>query len=40
MLASQLFMCCCVILNMEGRLTFLPPQVVGEQLALYDLARL
>jgi hypothetical protein len=33
---SQLLVCCCVILKMEGRFTFLPPQVVGQQFALAD----
>jgi hypothetical protein len=35
LLASQLFVCGCVILNTEGHLTFLPPQ-----LALDGLTRL
>jgi len=40
MLASQLLMCCCVILRTKGHLTFLPPQVVGQQLASKGLTRL
>ncbi len=38
--ASQLFICNCVILNMEGLFTFLPPRVVGQQLASDNLTRL
>jgi hypothetical protein len=33
MLASQLLVCYCVILKTEGRITFLPPWIVGQQLA-------
>jgi len=38
--ASQLFVCYCVILNIEDLLTFLPPQVVGQQLASNSLVGL
>jgi hypothetical protein len=40
MLVSQLLVCYCVILNTKGHLTFLPPRVVGQQLALIGLTRL
>ncbi len=33
LLTSQLLVWCCVILKVEGHFTFLPPQVVGQQLA-------
>jgi hypothetical protein len=39
MLTSQLLMCC-VNLKIEGCFTFLPPQVIGQQLALEGLTRL
>ncbi len=32
--------CCCVILKMKGCFTFLPPQVVDQQLASNGLTRL
>jgi hypothetical protein len=38
--ASQLLMCCCIILKTKGHLTFLPPQVVGQQLASKILTKL
>ncbi len=40
MLASQLLVCCCINLKIESHLTFLQPQVVGQQLALEGLTRL
>jgi hypothetical protein len=40
MLASQLLVYFCVDLKIESRLTFLPPQVVGQQLASKSFTRL
>jgi hypothetical protein len=40
MLTSQLLVYCCVNLRIENRLTFLPPQVVSQQLASESLTRL
>jgi hypothetical protein len=40
MLASQLLVCCYVNLKMEGHFTFLPPRIVGQQLASNNLTRL
>jgi hypothetical protein len=40
MLVFQLLVCCCVNLRTNGCLTFLPPQVVGQQLALEGLTAL
>jgi len=37
---SQLLVCCYVILKTKGRFTFLPPQVVGQQLASNGFTRL
>jgi hypothetical protein len=37
---SQLLVCYCAILKMKGRFTFLPPQIVGQQLASNGLTRL
>jgi hypothetical protein len=38
--ASQLLVCCCVILKTKGCFTFLPPQVVGQQLTLVNRTML
>ncbi len=35
-----MLVCCCVNLKIEGYFTFLPPQVVGQQLASDGLIRL
>ncbi len=40
MLASQLLVYFCVNLRIESCLTFLPPQVVGQQLASKSFTRL
>jgi hypothetical protein len=40
MSTSQLLVCCYVILKMEGRLIFLPPWVVGQQLGLANRTML
>jgi hypothetical protein len=40
MLASQLLVYSCVNLRIENHLTFLPPPVVGQQLASASLTRL
>jgi hypothetical protein len=37
---SQLLVCCCVILKMKGRLAFLPPWVVGQQLTFANRTML
>ncbi len=37
---SQLLVCYCVILKMEGGFTFLPPWIVGQQLALVGYTML
>jgi hypothetical protein len=38
-LASQLLVCCCVKLSLEGHFTFLPPRVMGQQATSTDLTR-
>jgi hypothetical protein len=40
MSTSQLLVCCYVNLKMEGCITFLPPWIVNEQLALDGITRL